>query len=240
MLLYLDKQRCYTLSMNTRKLTEPQRQAVERLNKIWNAKKRTLELTQEKVSHLCGWHGQSAFSQYLHGRVGMAAEAVLKIAKVLKVEPTEIMPEVAELWHAVVEFEPGPAFTEEQKEVARRLKRTWDEKRETLGLTQEKVAELFGWSNASAVSQYLNGTVALNVEAVLRFAKILRVHPTDIMPELEELLPNGAAQAAKEDKAEEALKLALSILELPAGQRAALLKISNALGSKVDESAASG
>jgi transcriptional regulator with XRE-family HTH domain len=136
--------------MNARKLTEPQRQAVERLNKIWNAKKKTLELTQEKVSHLCGWHGQSAFSQYLHGRVGMAAEAVLKMTKVLKVEPIEIM------------------------------------------------------------------------------------------PELEELLPKEAAQAATENKAGEALKLALSILELPASQRAALLKISNALGSKVDESAASG
>ncbi len=131
-------------------------------------------------------------------------------------------------------------ISDEQKEAAKRLKRIWDEKRETLGITQEKAAELSGWANASAVSQYLNGTVALNVEAVLRFAKLLKVHPTEIMPELEELLPKAAAQAATEDKAEEALKLALSILELPGSQRAALLKISNALGSKVDESASNG
>jgi len=131
-------------------------------------------------------------------------------------------------------------ITDEQKEAAKRLKRIWDQKRETLGITQEKAAELSGWANASAVSQYLNGTVALNVEAVLRFAKLLKCHPTEIMPELEELLPKAAVQAATEDKAEEALKLALSILELPSSQRAALLKISNALGSKVDESASNG
>jgi len=131
-------------------------------------------------------------------------------------------------------------ITEDQKEAARRLKRIWEQKRESLGITQDRVAELFGWANASAVSQYLSGTVGLNVEAVLRFAKVLKVHPTEIMPELEELLPKDAAHAATEDKAGEALKLALSILELPSSQRAALLKISSALGSKVDESAANG
>jgi len=94
--------------MNIRTLTEEQSQAAERLRKIWKAKRIALDLTQEKAALLCGWHGQSAFAQYLHGRVGMGLEAVIKIAKVLGVEPSEIMPEILKIWPDTAEFEPGP------------------------------------------------------------------------------------------------------------------------------------
>ena len=103
--------------MNTRTLTEEQSQAAERLRKIWKTKRIALDLTQEKAALLCGWHGQSAFAQYLHGRVGMGLEAVIKIAKVLGVEPSEIMPEILNRWPSTEELERGP----ELPDVFRRL-----------------------------------------------------------------------------------------------------------------------
>lgn len=79
-----------------RELSESETEATKRLKKIWNEKKKDLKLSQEKLALECGWSGQSAFSQYYHGRVPLNTEAVLKLAKVLKVHPTEIMPEIAE------------------------------------------------------------------------------------------------------------------------------------------------
>jgi phage repressor protein C with HTH and peptisase S24 domain len=100
--------------MKKRELDEMETLAVERLNKIWNEKKRALDLTQERVSLMCGWSGQSAFSQYLHARVPLNFEAVLRLSKVLRVHPTKIMPEIAPLLpKAEAEFEPGPELPDQ-------------------------------------------------------------------------------------------------------------------------------
>ncbi len=78
-------------------LSSAQMMAAEQLRLIWNAKKKELGLTQEKVSKLCDWKTQAAFNAYLLGRVPLNIDAVLRLSKVLKVHPTEIMPALADL-----------------------------------------------------------------------------------------------------------------------------------------------
>ena len=51
-------------------------------------------------------------------------------------------------------------------------------------LNQEKVADLCGWAGQSVVSQYLNGKIALNVSALLKFAKVLDFDPEEVSPRL--------------------------------------------------------
>lgn len=65
------------------------------------------------------------------------------------------------------------------------LKRIWLIRKRELGLTQEEAADLLGFSTQGAVSHYLNGRMALNTEAILKFAKLLEVAPTDIDPQFE-------------------------------------------------------
>lgn len=79
-----------------RELTPEEKLRTERLKKIWAEKKKLLNLTQEKAGLECGWNGQSAFSQYLGGYAVINMKTAIKLAKVLKVNPTEIMPELAE------------------------------------------------------------------------------------------------------------------------------------------------
>lgn len=66
---------------------------------------------------------------------------------------------------------------------ATRLRAIWNAKKKKLGLTQSNVAEESGISQ-SAISQYLNGAIALNTDTILYFARILECAPTDIRPEL--------------------------------------------------------
>ncbi len=80
-----------------RELTQAEMQAVDRFKKMWAVKKHELGLTQESAGLVCGWSGQAAFAQYLNGNVPLNVEAVLRIAKLLKVHPVEIMPEVNEI-----------------------------------------------------------------------------------------------------------------------------------------------
>jgi hypothetical protein len=91
-------------------------------------------------------------------------------------------------------------LTPSEINAAERLQTIWNEKKKALGLTQEKVAQLCEWSNQSAFGAYLLARVPLNTDAVLRLAKVLKVHPTDIMPELGALLPssNPANELEKE------------------------------------------
>ncbi len=109
------------------------------------------------------------------------------------------------------------------------LRKVWAEKKGPLQLTQEKAGLACGWNGQSAFSQYLGGLVPLNIEAVLRLAKVLQVHPAKIMPEIRELLPeeHGDATAATHQDME-ALALARLILNLPDKQRAALRNVAKA------------
>ena len=119
-------------------------------------------------------------------------------------------------------------FDTEQLAAHERLRRIWKVKKDELQLTQEQVALACGWSSQSAFANYLHGSVPLTTDAILRLAKALRVHPTEIMPELEEILPKTAAQPAKQGEEDEAGKLARMILSLPTEQRAALEAVAKA------------
>lgn len=70
-------------------------------------------------------------------------------------------------------------------------------------LNQEKVADLCGWAGQSVVSQYLNGKIALNVSALLKFAHVLRFAPSEVSPRLinshthiDHVLPTSITQAS--------------------------------------------
>lgn len=76
----------------------------------------------------------------------------------------------------------GKTLSEEQKEDVQRLRKLWDAKRVELGLTQANVAERFGIKNQTAISQYLNGRIPLNMEAAIKFAKVLEVAIHEISP----------------------------------------------------------
>ena len=99
-------------------LSYAQMMAAEQLQLIWNAKKKELDLTQEKVSKLCNWKTQAAFNAYLLGRVPLNIDAVLRLSKVLKVHPTEIMPALADLL---------PIGTDESKATPSKIKQSEDD-----------------------------------------------------------------------------------------------------------------
>lgn len=77
---------------------------------------------------------------------------------------------------------PNRDLTYEEKEDAKRLKGIWQDKKDKLNLNQIKAAEELGYNSQGAISQYLNGKVPLNMQAVAKFAKLLKVAVGDISP----------------------------------------------------------
>jgi transcriptional regulator with XRE-family HTH domain len=73
-------------------------------------------------------------------------------------------------------------LSEEELQDAERLRKVWESKSRELNLTQLDVSKAFGFANQSAVSQYLNARIPLNLEAAAKFSKILNVSLTDISP----------------------------------------------------------
>lgn len=73
----------------------------------------------------------------------------------------------------------------EELEASAKLSRIWHAKKKELGLSQERAAELYGCSQGN-ISQYLNGKIPLNTDAVYKFAKILKVNPIEIRPDLKD------------------------------------------------------
>ena len=80
-----------------RPLTDLENQYRENLNRIWKDKKTALKLTQDTLAKRAGWNTQTVFSQYLRGKMALNVTAVLRIAKELEVNPTEIMPGIADI-----------------------------------------------------------------------------------------------------------------------------------------------
>lgn len=74
---------------------------------------------------------------------------------------------------------------------ARRLRSIWDKRRTELELTQEKAADLLGWTQG-AVSHYLNGKIPLGLPAVFKWAALLRTSPYAIRPEIAEVIGPAA------------------------------------------------
>lgn len=67
--------------------------AVTNLRKIWDQKKREMEITQIEAADKLGWT-QGAFSQYLNGITELGPSAVIKLANFLGVDPEEINPAI--------------------------------------------------------------------------------------------------------------------------------------------------
>lgn len=80
-----------------RELTIEEREWAVRLRRLWERQRRVLGLTQEKVALACGWSTQGAFAHYLTGKNPLNIDAVFRLARVLEVDPREIMPELHEL-----------------------------------------------------------------------------------------------------------------------------------------------
>lgn len=123
-----------------RELTQQELDAATRLQQIWNAKKKELGLTQEKVAQLCEWSNQSAFGAYLLARVPLNTDAVLRLAKVFKIHPTEIMPELAVLLPTttIENTTESDVFTAEEKTFIKMLRRvTSEQKKDTIETIKE-------------------------------------------------------------------------------------------------------
>ena len=77
---------------------------------------------------------------------------------------------------------PAKPLTPEQKADAERLMAIF--KRQS-GLTQAVLADDLGFSTQSAVSQYLNGRVPLNVEVAIKFAERFNCLVSDCSPSIQ-------------------------------------------------------
>ena len=110
-------------------LTSTQIMAAEQLRLIWNAKKKKLGLTQEKVAQLCQWNTQAAFNAYLQARVPLNTDAILRLSKVLQIHPTEIMPALADILptNNIEIVTPQEAFSHAEKMIINMLRSITDE-----------------------------------------------------------------------------------------------------------------
>lgn len=75
-------------------------------------------------------------------------------------------------------------ITAHDKAVAKRLKTIYLQKKDELGLTQIKLGKAVKLSQSS-VANYMRGEFSMNLEIILRFAKVLHVDPHDIDPKLD-------------------------------------------------------
>lgn len=83
---------------------------------------------------------------------------------------------------------PSRDLTQEELADAKRLKQLWQQRKDELHLSQVKAAQELGYNSQGAVSQFINGKVGLNFQAVAKFAKLLRVNVADISPRFAKLV----------------------------------------------------
>lgn len=87
--------------MRKKTLDSVEADAAARLRKIWNEKKVTLRLTQEKAAEALGFSTQASVSHYLNGTTPLNTDATLKFASLLGVKPEEIRPDLFEMMNYV-------------------------------------------------------------------------------------------------------------------------------------------
>lgn len=96
---------------------------------------------------------------------------------------------------------PAQPLSPAQKADAARLSSLYDEwkasrKAQGLPASQEVAASLLGFSTQSAVSQYVRGSIPLNVRALIKFSELFECPASDISPELAKEIKQIAAAAA--------------------------------------------
>lgn len=97
MLLDYLLKRCYIRKMvKRRELTAEELQVAQRAKSLWLEKKRSEGLTQEDANNALGW-SQSAFGQYINGRIPFNLEALIKISGFLGVRPADLDPKIHDL-----------------------------------------------------------------------------------------------------------------------------------------------
>jgi transcriptional regulator with XRE-family HTH domain len=88
-------------------------------------------------------------------------------------------------------------LTAEEGQERKRLRDLWDAKKDELHLTQVKAAKALGFSNQTAISQYLNGRIPLNFEAVVKFCKLLKVDVSEVSPRYSSMIPDDSPRATR-------------------------------------------
>lgn len=87
--------------MRKKTLDATEADAAKRLRDIWDEKKVTLRLTQEKAAEALGFSTQASVSHYLNGTTPLNTDATLKFASLLGVKPEDIRPDLAEMMNYV-------------------------------------------------------------------------------------------------------------------------------------------
>jgi len=114
-----------------------------------------------------------------------------------------------------------------------RLYRAW--KLRHPGINQDEIAEDMGFKSQGIVSQHLNAHTPLSVNAVLKWAELLGVKPTDIRPEFDKYVAKVTGNAAflqqnaRKDSAE------LEYLQLSSGQKELFEKVIEAVVTYIEE-----
>ena len=67
--------------------------AVENFKRIWDIRKREMDITQVEAAEKLNWT-QGAFSQYLNAITEMSPQTIIKLANFLDVDPLEIDPDI--------------------------------------------------------------------------------------------------------------------------------------------------
>lgn len=101
-----------------------------------------------------------------------------------------------------------PPLTADAKAAQKRLREMWDRLRTGPNrVSQEMAAQRMGFDTQSAVSQYLNGVIPLNLPAVIKFARFFGCEPRDIYPEICEgaVIEIGKRASLNEDDWEDVL-----------------------------------
>lgn len=73
-------------------------------------------------------------------------------------------------------------LTKEELADVDRLRACWERRKGELRLTQSRAAKALGFSNQTAISQYINGRIPLNMEAAFKFAELLEVPIDELSP----------------------------------------------------------
>lgn len=84
---------------------------------------------------------------------------------------------------------PRRDLTAEETDDAKRLAEVFKQKKrernaQGIKMTQETLAHACGWGGQSAISQYTNGRIPLNLEALVKLSSALEVDPEAISPSL--------------------------------------------------------
>ena len=120
-------------------------------------------------------------------------------------------------------------ITDADRAAARELTRQWVEyKKKNPGITQEKAGSRIGFSQA-VFSQYLLCTIPLGTDAIIKFAKLFNIAPSDIRSDIDPLASTTPSrhqlsepQRTYQNIPDEAIEIARAWLALPAARRSAI------------------